>query len=86
MDASKIAKIRMQMLLTLDFEQVDSRMVARVKQAIRAASDADLAAAFEASKPSRSFNAAIRDTATAGGASESDVTAIVGALAYNGVA
>lgn len=78
-------RIRMHMLLMLDFDQSDSPLVSRIKTAVRNASDTDLVAAFEASKAGRSINSAIRDTAAAGGATSADVTAIVAALAAEGV-
>ncbi len=79
------SKLRMKMLLALDFEQTDSKLIARAKQAIRNASEDDLMAAFEASKAERSFASAIRDTAISGGLAQADVAPLVGQLAYQGI-
>ncbi|MDQ6524339.1 hypothetical protein RB608_12040 [Nocardioides sp. LHD-245] len=81
-----VHKIRFQMLMTLDFDQADSALVGRVKAAIRAASDDAVIAAVETTRETRDFATAIRMTAVAGGASEEDGIAIIGAMARQGVA
>lgn len=78
-------RIRTQLLLTLDFEQTDSALIARAKHAIRLAPESDMLAAVEASRADRSTASAIRDTAIAGGLADEDVARLVGELASQGI-
>lgn len=78
-------KLRLSLLMTLDFEQSDPKIVGAAKQAIRAADATALIATFEAADPDAAYFETIRDTYKATGAEAEDVTALCKLMAFQGV-
>jgi len=77
MNADKARSIRTKMLLALDYDQDDTPLTKRVKNAVRATTDEQIAEAVEATRETRDFLEAVILAAVAGGATREDAVLAV---------